>query len=92
MRLLGRICAGKEKGPSFGPDSPGERTVNDTELLTVDQVADRLQIRPRTVKAWARQGRIPAVKLSAKVVRFVWAAVLAALRDQADPQEVRHVS
>src|SRR5262245_18623180 len=73
------------------PSSPGELTVTDTELLTVDQLADRLHIRPRTVQAWVRQGRIPTVKLSPKVVRFDWLAVLAALRDQAKPQEVPHV-
>jgi len=64
--------------------------VNETELLTVDQLADRLHVRPRTVQAWARRGRIPAVKLSAKVVRFDWCAVLATLRNQANPQEVQH--
>jgi excisionase family DNA binding protein len=63
--------------------------VNDTELLTADQLAERLQLRTRTVQAWARQGRIPTVKLSAKVVRFDWPAVLAALRDMAKPKGVR---
>jgi excisionase family DNA binding protein len=62
--------------------------VSDTELLTVDQLADRLHIRPRTVQTWARRGRIPTIKLSAKVVRFDWRAVLAALRNQGHPQEV----
>jgi excisionase family DNA binding protein len=63
--------------------------MSDTELLTVDQLADRLHLRPRTVQAWARRGRIPAVKLSAKVVRFDWPAVLAALRNLAQPQGCR---
>jgi excisionase family DNA binding protein len=54
--------------------------VSGTELLTVNQLAERLHIKPRTVQAWARRGRIPAVKLSAKVVRYEWPAVLAALR------------
>ena len=65
--------------------------MSDTELLTVDQLADRLHVRPRTVQAWARQGRIPTVKLSAKVVRFDWLAVRAALRNQAQPPEVPYV-
>jgi excisionase family DNA binding protein len=65
--------------------------VNDTELLTADQLAERLHLRTRTVQAWARKGRIPTVKLSAKVVRFDWPAVLAALRDQAKPKGVRDV-
>jgi excisionase family DNA binding protein len=60
----------------------------DTELLTVNQLAERLQVRPRTVQKWARSGRLPAVLLSPKVVRFDWAAVLAALRGRAKSQEV----
>jgi excisionase family DNA binding protein len=51
-----------------------------SELLTVDQLAERLHVRPRTVREWARRGRIPSVRLSAKVVRYEWAAVLAVLR------------
>jgi excisionase family DNA binding protein len=63
--------------------------MNDTELLTADQLAERLHLRPRTVQAWARQGRIPTVRLSPKVVRFDWGTVLTALRDQAKLKEVR---
>lgn len=55
--------------------------MSDTELLTVNQLAERLQVRPRTVQAWARQGRIPSVRLSAKVVRFDREDVVASLRD-----------
>jgi excisionase family DNA binding protein len=63
--------------------------LTDTELLTISQLAERLRLKPRTVQGWARQGRIPAVKLSAKVVRFSWRAVLAALDGRASGQEVR---
>jgi hypothetical protein len=62
--------------------SEGE-AVNDTELLIADELAERLHIRPRTVQAWGRMGRIPTVKLSPRVVRFDWPAVLKALREQA---------
>ena len=61
--------------------------MNDNELLTTNQLADRLHIRPRTVQSWMRQGRIPAVRLSPKVIRFDWEAVVAALRDHAKSQE-----
>jgi excisionase family DNA binding protein len=67
----------------------GGQAMNDTELLTADQLAERLHLRPRTVQAWARQGRIPVVRLSPKVVRFDWAAVLTAIRDRVKSREVR---
>jgi predicted site-specific integrase-resolvase len=63
--------------------------VSDTEWLTASQLADRLHLRTRTVQTWARRGRIPTVKLSAKVVRFDWLEVLAALRAQAKSEGVR---
>jgi predicted site-specific integrase-resolvase len=66
--------------------------VSDTVLLTANQLAERLHIRPRTVQAWARLGRIPTVKLSAKVVRFDWQAVLTVLREQAKCPEVSHAN
>ena len=30
--------------------------MNVTELLTADELADRLQVRPSTVRRWARRG------------------------------------
>jgi excisionase family DNA binding protein len=62
--------------------------VNSAELLTVSQLAQKLHVQPRTIQAWARAGRIPCVKLSAKVVRFEWEAVLTALHNQANRGEV----
>jgi excisionase family DNA binding protein len=62
--------------------------VRETNLLTVAELAKRLRLRPRTVQGWARQGRIPSVKLSSKVVRFDWHDVLAALRKLARSGEV----
>ena len=53
------------------------------ELLTPDQLARRLGVRPRTIREWARKGRVPAMRLSRKVVRFDWETVLSALRQQA---------
>ena len=53
------------------------------ELLTADEIAERLRLRPRTIRQWARRGLIPAVRLSPKVVRFKLAAVVAAMRGRA---------
>jgi excisionase family DNA binding protein len=80
MRGTSRICAGKEKGLVKLWE------VNEmlgTELLTKTQLAARLSVAPRTVQAWARSGKIPAVKITAKVVRFDWQAVVAAIRGAA---------
>ncbi len=53
--------------------------MSDRELLTAHEVADRLAVRPSTIRKWARQGRIPEVCLSPKVRRFDYGAVVAAL-------------
>lgn len=50
------------------------------ELLTADELAQKLRLRPRTIQTWARTGRIPFVKPTLKVVRFDWEAVLVALK------------
>jgi hypothetical protein len=34
-----------------------------SELLTAEQVADRLHLKPLTVRQWARRGRIPSIKM-----------------------------
>jgi len=54
-----------------------------TELLTAEEMAERLRVKPDTVKAWARQGTIPKLKLSHKVIRFDPVAVVAALSKHA---------
>jgi helix-turn-helix protein len=43
-------------------------------LLTADEVAQLLQIRPRTVRNWAREGRLERVRLSSKCVGFTAAS------------------
>ncbi len=53
--------------------------MNLTELITADEVAERLQVRPATVRQWARCGWIPTVRLSPKVVRYDLKAVVKAM-------------
>ena len=38
-------------------------------LLTVEQVADHLQVKPRTVYQWVHDGYIPVIKIGV-LVRF----------------------
>ena len=51
-----------------------------TELLTAGELARHLRVRPSTIRLWARNGRIPKVQVSPKVVRFELPAVLAVAR------------
>ena len=38
-------------------------------LLTPREVADRLRVSPRTVQNWIRDGKLPAIRVSPRVVR-----------------------
>lgn len=51
------------------------------DLLSADELASVLDVRPGTVRKWARDGLIPSIRLSAKTIRFCYADVLAALRE-----------
>jgi excisionase family DNA binding protein len=37
--------------------------MTEDRLLTVRQVAERLQVHPKTVSAWLREGRLPGLRL-----------------------------
>ena len=64
--------------------------VSKRELLTADELADRLAVRPSTIRKWARQGKIPEVAISPKVRRFDYTAVVDALQRGQRPEGVRH--
>lgn len=44
------------------------------EFITVKEVARRLSVAPWTIRAWAREGKLPAHKLG-RDWRFKWAEV-----------------
>lgn len=52
-------------------------------LLTTQQVATLLNVTPATVRAMVRRGELPAVRLSARVVRYRPEAVQALLEARA---------
>ena len=53
------------------------------EFLTSEELAQRLRLRPSTIKRWAQEGIIPSLRLSGKVVRFDPEDVECALRKRA---------
>ena len=50
------------------------------ELLTVEELAERLSVSPRTVIDWARRRIIPDVRPTPRVRRFDYDDVLRALK------------
>ncbi len=62
-----------------------------TELLSAEELAGRLHLRPETVRSWARRGLIPKVQFTPKVIRFDLAAVVEAVtkRQTADKEASR---
>jgi len=58
----------------------------DRRFLTPTELAALLQLRPSTIKSWAREGRIPSLRFSKGVVRFELEAVMAALKRASKPQ------
>ena len=41
-----------------------------SELLTVHEMAQRLRLKPDTIRLWTRQGFIPAIRITGKVIRY----------------------
>jgi excisionase family DNA binding protein len=50
------------------------------ELLTPNELANRLKVTTATVTTWRRRGTIPAIRINATTYRFCFEDVLAALR------------
>lgn len=51
-----------------------------SQLLTAEELAARLRVSPDTIKVWAREKRIPTVRLGHKTLRFDFAEVMRAVR------------
>jgi len=59
----------------------------DQRLLSKAELARVLRVSPRTLEGWAREGRIPVLRLGVRCIRYRLDRVLAAL----DRFEVREV-
>ena len=49
------------------------------KIVTAKELAEELNLKPRTIRAWARQRKIPSLRISPKVVRFDLEAVIRVL-------------
>lgn len=54
-------------------------SMNTIELVDAAKLAERFSVTVATVNNWVREGRIPYIRASRKIVRFVLADVEAAL-------------
>ncbi len=63
-----------------------------SELLTAEELAERLKVSPHTIRLWNRAEKIPAVWLSATVRRFDFDEVLLALRQRDSSPKGKGVS
>jgi excisionase family DNA binding protein len=68
-------AAGSSAGPGAG------------RLLTVDEVAQWLQVKPRTIYQWVHEEYIPVIKLGA-LVRFDQGSVMAWVRKREAPGRI----
>jgi|GEM_PF-1624341 len=59
------------------------------QLMTTEELADKLAISPRTVIEWARTGRIPEIRASSRIRRFDYSDVVAALKANSTSMLVR---
>lgn len=50
------------------------------KLLTSNELADKLRVHPHTIRLWAKSGKIPFIRLSARDFRYVYEDVLEALK------------
>jgi excisionase family DNA binding protein len=53
-------------------------------IVTPQQMAEELGIRPSTLKSWAKDGLIPSIKPTRRTLRFNRERVLAALQGQSE--------
>jgi len=54
------------------------------EILTADEIANRIRVRRSTIVRWVGQGIIPAIRPSPKILRFDPEAVILALKERAN--------
>lgn len=59
--------------------------MSEEKLLTLEQLAERLQYTPEWVRNQVHLGKIPVIGFNRRAWRFHWPTVLAALQKQSRP-------
>ena len=54
--------------------------MSEERLLTIEELAQRLQYSAKWIRAQVRAGRLPAIRFNRRAWRFHWPTVLAALQ------------
>ena len=52
------------------------------KLITAEELAEQLRLKPKTIHDWARKRKIPSIKISPKVIRFDFDEVLQSLNGE----------
>ena len=55
-----------------------------TQLLTANELANLLRLRPDTIRLWTRESIIPAIRITGKVIRYDPVEVERTLRERSD--------
>lgn len=59
------------------------------EIVTANELAEKLHVKPETVRIWARQGIIPSLRPTPKVLRFEIQSVLEAIKNITSRKEIK---
>lgn len=58
------------------------------DLLTAAELAERLRLRTCTIQAWTREGLIPSIRITGKVIRYDYEDVRRTLKKtKANPRD-----
>lgn len=58
--------------------------MEDNQLLTAVELASKLKLKPETVRQWTRKKMIPCIRVTNKVIRYEFSAVVEALKSQSE--------
>jgi len=86
-QIDGAVCMGQAAFPE-NPPGEGGRAADagittlpaGERLLTIDELAERIQYSAEWIRTQVKFGRIPAIRFNARAWRFHWPTVLHALQ------------